>query len=177
MAEDRLTGLHCLHLAIAIETYWAPQCSRLMPIRQKVPAKRHCGRPNRPTWQEAMPVSNDRHLRSMFSVVDNDSQRTASHLGSSGRPVHGAVLRRYISLVPSTHFVASTSRGVTASAAIGLTAVVTRLFSSIASRLWPADSSVHTVKHSSAGLVSGRFTSSGVKSDRVPHYCLYYYCY
>ena len=33
---------------------------------------------------------------SRFSVVDTDSHRTASNFISSGLPVHGAVLRRYI---------------------------------------------------------------------------------
>jgi len=59
----------------------------------------------------------------MFSVVDNNSLRTTSDLESSGLPVHGAVLRRYIS-----RGVVNTFRircRVTVSALIGLTAVVT----------------------------------------------------
>jgi len=66
---------------------------------------------------------------------------------------------------------------VTASAPIGLTAVVTLgvYFPAlhrgcgqlIASRLWPADSGALS-KTISAGLVSGRFVSCDVKNDHVP---------
>jgi len=107
-------------------------------------------------------------MRSMFSVVDNDFLRTASNLGSSVLPVHGAVLRRYISR-PSVNTFRSKYKmscdGISSNR-FDSRSNSWRLHSSIASRLWPTDSGAPS-KTNSAGLVSGRFMSCDAKSDRV----------
>jgi len=94
--------------------------------------------------------------------------RTAVNLGSSGLPVQGDILRRYISRGTVNTFRSKykpSCDGISSNC-FDSRCKFRRLLSSIASRLWPADSGARS-KITFAGLVSGRFMSCDVKSDRA----------